>query len=95
MTDSSDDAALHDARAAVAWTRDTIGDATRAWLAALPPVAEVDGVGLVHGSPRDPLREYVTDRQAAAENLAELPDDDLRAIAAYLKAVPPLPDEPK
>ena len=26
------------------------------------------------------------------ENLAHLPDDDLRAIAAYLKAVPPLPD---
>ncbi len=26
------------------------------------------------------------------KNLAHLPDDDLRAIAAYLKAVPPLPD---
>jgi mono/diheme cytochrome c family protein len=26
------------------------------------------------------------------ENLAHLPDEDLRAIAAYLKAVPPLPD---
>ena len=28
---------------------------------------------------------------AVQENLAHLPDDDLRAIAAYLKAVPPLP----
>jgi diadenosine tetraphosphatase ApaH/serine/threonine PP2A family protein phosphatase len=62
-----------DARSAVAWTRDTIADATRTWLAALPPVAEIDGVTLVHGSPRDPLREYVTDGGAAAENLAELP----------------------
>ena len=26
------------------------------------------------------------------ENLAKLPADDLAAIAAYLKAVPPLPD---
>jgi diadenosine tetraphosphatase ApaH/serine/threonine PP2A family protein phosphatase len=61
-----------DARAAAAWTRDTIADATRTWLAALPVTVELDGVALVHGSPRDPLREYVTDRQAAAENLAEL-----------------------
>jgi mono/diheme cytochrome c family protein len=26
------------------------------------------------------------------ENLAQLPDDDLAAIAAYLKAIPPLPN---
>jgi len=61
-----------DARAAAAWTRDTISDATRAWLGALPRMTEIDGVGLVHGSPRDPLREYVTDRLTAAENLAVL-----------------------
>ena len=29
---------------------------------------------------------------AVQENLAELPDEDLEAIAAYLKAIPPLPD---
>lgn len=29
---------------------------------------------------------------AVQENLAHLPDDDLAAIAAYLKVVPPLPD---
>lgn len=29
---------------------------------------------------------------AVQENLAHLPDEDLQAIAAYLKAVPPLPD---
>jgi diadenosine tetraphosphatase ApaH/serine/threonine PP2A family protein phosphatase len=62
-----------DARAAAAWTRDTISDDTRAWLGALPQRTEIDGVGLVHGSPRDPLREYVTDRLTADENLAELP----------------------
>jgi predicted phosphodiesterase len=61
-----------DARAAAAWTRDTISAATRAWLGALPQVTEIDGIGLVHGSPRDPLREYVTDRLTAEENLAEL-----------------------
>ena len=29
---------------------------------------------------------------AVQENLSHLPDSDLQAIAAYLKAVPPLPD---
>jgi diadenosine tetraphosphatase ApaH/serine/threonine PP2A family protein phosphatase len=62
-----------DARAAAAWTRDTIGESTRRWLGGLPPQLEIDGVGLVHGSPRDPLREYITDHLVAEENLAELP----------------------
>ncbi len=61
-----------DARAAVEWTRETIGDATRAWLAALPERLAVDDITLVHGSPRDPLREYVTDRLTASENLDTL-----------------------
>ena len=62
-----------DARAAAEWTRETIGDATRAWLAALPERLAVDDITLVHGSPRDPLREYVTDRLTASENLDALP----------------------
>ena len=58
-----------DARAAAEWTRDTISADTRSWLAALPERATVDDITLVHGSPRDPLREYVTDRLTASENL--------------------------
>src|SRR5690349_3184978 len=61
-----------DARAAAEWTRDRLSAATRAWLGALPQVTEIDGIGLVHGSPRDPLREYVTDRLTAAEHPAQL-----------------------
>jgi diadenosine tetraphosphatase ApaH/serine/threonine PP2A family protein phosphatase len=57
-----------DARAAAEWTRDTISTDTRSWLAALPERATVDDITLVHGSPRDPLREYVTDRLTASEN---------------------------
>ena len=34
---------------------------TRAWLRPCPTTATRSGVRLVHGSPRDPLREYVTD----------------------------------
>lgn len=59
-----------EARAAAEWTRDTMSDATRSWLSALPERRLVDDVLLVHGSPRDPLREYVTDSAAAADNIA-------------------------
>ena len=61
-----------DARAAAAWTRDTIDDMTRAWLTALPLTTVEHGIALVHGSPRDPLREYIADAEVAGENLAEL-----------------------
>lgn len=61
-----------DARAAAAWTRDTIDERTRAWLTALPHTTIERGIGLVHGSPRDPLREYIADAEVAGENLAEL-----------------------
>jgi diadenosine tetraphosphatase ApaH/serine/threonine PP2A family protein phosphatase len=58
-----------DARAAAEWTRETITAGTRTWLAAQPERAAVDDITLVHGSPRDPLREYITDGMAAGENL--------------------------
>ena len=59
-----------EARAAAEWTRDTMSAASRAWLSALPERRIVDDMLLVHGSPRDPLREYVTDRTAAEDNMA-------------------------
>jgi diadenosine tetraphosphatase ApaH/serine/threonine PP2A family protein phosphatase len=49
-----------EARAAIEWTRDRIAPATRSWLGALPEILSLDDHTLVHGSPRDPLREYVT-----------------------------------
>lgn len=61
-----------EAALAAAWTRDTIRPETRAWLAALPETTTIEGFGLVHGSHRDPLREYVTDTRVARDNLAEL-----------------------
>jgi len=64
-----------DAYRAAIWTRDTITDGTRAWLAALPEVRDVGGVTIVHGSPRNPLEEYVTSDAAATEALAALPGD--------------------
>jgi predicted phosphodiesterase len=61
-----------DARAAMEWTRRRIADETRDWLAALP-VRHADGAfGLVHGSPREPLWEYIVSVPIARANLAAL-----------------------
>ncbi|HEY4633525.1 MAG TPA: metallophosphoesterase family protein [Candidatus Limnocylindrales bacterium] len=61
-----------EARAAIEWTRDTISRATHAWLAALPETRVIDDHTLVHGSPRDPLREYVTSLAAARAAFADV-----------------------
>jgi diadenosine tetraphosphatase ApaH/serine/threonine PP2A family protein phosphatase len=58
-----------EARAAAEWTRETIASKTLAWLTAQPERRTIDDMLLVHGSPRDPLREYVTDREAASDNM--------------------------
>ena len=61
-----------DARAAAEWTGSTIASTTRHWLAELPVTLALEDLTLVHGSPRDPLREYVTDAVTAAANLEVL-----------------------
>lgn len=61
-----------DARAAMEWTRTAISESTRAWLDALPQ-RRVDGeFTLVHGSPRDPLWEYVTSAALARAGLSAI-----------------------
>ena len=64
-----------DARAAMEWTRTRINEATRDWLAALPERHTQDGFGLVHGSPREPLWEYIVSIPIARANLALLTTD--------------------
>jgi predicted phosphodiesterase len=61
-----------EARLAAEWTRDTIDETTRAWLSALPERHAIDQMTLVHGSPRDPIREYIASPAIALENLAVL-----------------------
>jgi diadenosine tetraphosphatase ApaH/serine/threonine PP2A family protein phosphatase len=61
-----------DAKAAMEWTRRRIGAPTSAWLAGLPTTRTEGGVTLVHGSPRDPVWEYVTSIPVARANLAVL-----------------------
>lgn len=61
-----------DAREAMLWTRQVISDRTRRWLEALPERRTEHGFLLVHGSPRDPIWEYVTSVPVARANLAVL-----------------------
>src|SRR4051794_30913545 len=44
-----------DAAVAAKWTRGVLGEEARDWLAGLPSALEQEGVGLFHGSPRDPV----------------------------------------
>jgi len=58
-----------DARAAIEWTRDRISSKTKAWLQALPERLVDSDYTLVHGSPREPLWEYITSSPVARANL--------------------------
>jgi predicted phosphodiesterase len=61
-----------EARAAMEWTRTAISEPTRAWLAALPLRRMESNFTLVHGSPRDPIWEYVTSAALARAGLSAI-----------------------
>ena len=61
-----------DAKAAMEWTRETISATTRDWLAALPLRRMETSFTLVHGSPRDPIWEYVTSAALARAGLSAI-----------------------
>ncbi len=61
-----------DARRAMEWTQARIGEDTRAWLTALPQRLEREAFLLVHGSPRDPVWEYVTTTPVARAGMAAM-----------------------
>jgi len=58
-----------DARTAIEWTRSRISATTRAWLERLPERLVETDYTLVHGSPREPLWEYITSSPVARANL--------------------------
>ena len=58
-----------EAAAAALWTRETLTDDARGFLQALDASSSADGVELYHGSPRDPVWEYVLTVEAARASL--------------------------
>lgn len=59
------------AAVAVAWTTEELKPQQRTWLAGLSPTGDRAGAGLFHGSPRDPVWEYVLSALAAEMCLDE------------------------
>jgi diadenosine tetraphosphatase ApaH/serine/threonine PP2A family protein phosphatase len=61
-----------DARRAMEWTRDVLARDAREWLEGLPERRTEAGVELVHGSPRQPIWEYVTTSAVARASIDRL-----------------------
>jgi predicted phosphodiesterase len=59
-----------DAQAAINWTTTVLDQNSRAYLSALPEVRRDGELTAVHGSPREPIWEYITDAAIAAANLS-------------------------
>jgi predicted phosphodiesterase len=59
-----------DARLANAWTQEHLTQASRSYLEILPVTYEREDFYLVHGSPREPLWEYVLESHTAYANFA-------------------------
>jgi predicted phosphodiesterase len=61
-----------DGHAAMEWTRTRIDEPARLYLAGLPEcrVPEGSDFTLAHGSPSDPIWEYLTSREAAERNMS-------------------------
>ena len=59
-----------DAASAVLWTIDHLSESDTTYLAGLPERKEIEGFTLAHGSPRDPLLEYLVTPETAAANFS-------------------------
>jgi len=57
-----------DARDAASWTRQTLTDMSEAYLLSLPSRVSFDDFTLAHGSPRQPVWEYILDPATAEMN---------------------------
>jgi diadenosine tetraphosphatase ApaH/serine/threonine PP2A family protein phosphatase len=60
-----------DAAAAARWTRDVLTPEAAAWLGSLQPTATRREVELFHGSPRDPVWDYVLSEEVALFSLLQ------------------------
>src|SRR5687767_9195606 len=64
------DAFVGEAAAAARWTTGVLEPEVRAFLGTLAPWAQVEGAQLFHGSPVDPIWDYVLSDAAARESFA-------------------------
>jgi len=60
----------YEARASLAWLDAVLLPENRQWLMDQPDRLVLDDMTLVHGSPRNPIWEYILDKRAAWENMS-------------------------
>ncbi len=61
----------YEARASLEWLESRLTPENKRWLSGLDEKLEVDGITLVHGSPRKPIWEYMMDLVTARQNMRE------------------------
>lgn len=59
----------YEARASLEWLDVVLQPKNRQWLTNLPDRLALDDMTLVHGSPRNPIWEYILDKRTAWENM--------------------------
>lgn len=69
------DAFAEDAAVSARWTAEVLEPEARTYLESLQPGGERLGIGLFHGSPRDPVWEYVLSPGVALAALGETPHE--------------------
>lgn len=65
----------YEARLAVEWTQSVLTDDSVTFLKERPEVVVIDRVTLAHGSPRQPVFEYLLDTESARENFGHFEND--------------------
>ncbi|MGD8631974.1 MAG: metallophosphoesterase family protein [Anaerolineales bacterium] len=64
-----------DAGSVIEWTKAALSDQTRAFLDTLPSKVTIDDFTLAHGSPNQPVWEYILDPVTADRNFEEMKTD--------------------
>lgn len=64
-----------DAAIAAQWTADQLSPSSRSYLKSLQPIGEVEGVTLAHGTPREPVWEYMLSASTAAAGFDAIDTD--------------------
>jgi predicted phosphodiesterase len=82
-----------DARMALQWTIQTLSMQSVAFLESLPDRVVVDQITLSHGSPRQPLWEYILDTRAATANFEHFDTPYCLVGHTHLPVLYYLPDE--
>ena len=88
------DAFNPEARTALLWTQQRLTEANAAFLRERPEMITVDQITLVHGSPRQPVWEYLLDTRTATANFEFF--DTLYCFVGHthLPVIYHLPDDP-